>query len=117
MGHRRPWPKRARRRITRSTPFVAAIANELAVKRTVYAGGFQYIYNTDVDTEELYDLSRDPEEKENIAGQHPEKCRRFKSLLEGWEKQAQLDGEKYRAGRVELDEETREKLKNLGYIE
>lgn len=26
MGHRRPWPKRVRRRITRSTPFVASIA-------------------------------------------------------------------------------------------
>jgi lysophospholipid acyltransferase (LPLAT)-like uncharacterized protein len=26
MGQRRPWPKRIRRRITRSTPFVAAIA-------------------------------------------------------------------------------------------
>ena len=26
MGHRRPWPKRVRRRITRSAPFVAAIA-------------------------------------------------------------------------------------------
>lgn len=26
MGHRRPWPKRVRRRITRSTPFVASVA-------------------------------------------------------------------------------------------
>lgn len=37
-----------------------------------------------VDGEELYDLSTDPEQRENIAEEHPEKVREYKSYYDKW---------------------------------
>ena len=91
--------------------------NELAVKRTLYSGNYQYIYNVDEETEELYDLKRDLREEENLASQRQDKCRELKTVLESWEKRAREDGEKYRAGEVTLGDDAREQLRNLGYIE
>lgn len=47
-------------------------------------GDYKYICNTTADTEELYDLSTDPEEQINLAPDHPEACARLRQRLAAW---------------------------------
>ncbi len=91
--------------------------NELAVKRTVYLGDYQYIHDPDEGTEELYLLEEDPKEQVNLALKNPEKCRELKAMIDLREERNAREGEDYRAGKVKLDSETRDQLRNLGYVE
>ena len=64
---------------------------------------------------ELYNLSRDPEESRNLAGENPEVV----NLLRGYIEQTILfaEGKAVEAEQIEIDEATRERLKALGYVE
>jgi lysophospholipid acyltransferase (LPLAT)-like uncharacterized protein len=53
MGQRRPWPKRIRRRITRSTPFVAAIAWVAAAFIAAHAKLVRITFHADPELEAL----------------------------------------------------------------
>jgi arylsulfatase A-like enzyme/Flp pilus assembly protein TadD len=63
---------------------------------------------------ELYDLQRDPGEKQNIFAQHRAETNAFKAELDGLEKRytARSEG----PGGPPLPQETLEKLKSLGYL-
>jgi arylsulfatase A-like enzyme len=45
---------------------------------------FKYVYNLTAGREELYDLSRDPDEQVNVASQHPLKCQRLRQRVAAW---------------------------------
>lgn len=45
---------------------------------------FKYIYNLTAGREELYDLSKDPQEKINVAAEHPLKCQRLRQRVAAW---------------------------------
>jgi len=53
MGHSRPWPKRIRRRITRSTPFVAAVAWVAAALIAVHSKLLRVTFDDDPEFEGL----------------------------------------------------------------
>jgi arylsulfatase A-like enzyme len=70
--------------------------------------------------EELYDLEKDPEEKENISGQHTHEVERAKELLRKWAE----SGDQFRryyglkeADAVKLDAQTIKQLRSLGYVD
>jgi len=50
----------------------------------VREGDWKYIYNGTAGREELYDLSADPDEQRNVAGQQPERGRRLRQRLAAW---------------------------------
>ena len=62
--------------------------------------------------EELYDLIKDPGEKENVAGAYAEKIEFFRKEYERL--MAKQGG--YLPESVELDQETADSLKTLGYM-
>ncbi|NVM56822.1 MAG: hypothetical protein HWN51_01695, partial [Desulfobacterales bacterium] len=37
---------------------------------------------------ELYDLSNDPDEKDNLAGEHPERVDRMRKMMQQWKQTA-----------------------------
>ena len=45
---------------------------------------WKYIFNITRGRDELYDLSRDPEERTSVAVQHPSECRRFRQRIAAW---------------------------------
>jgi arylsulfatase A-like enzyme len=47
-------------------------------------GSFKYIYNVTRGRDELYDLSRDPDERTNIASRHRDRCRVWRQRLAAW---------------------------------
>jgi arylsulfatase A-like enzyme len=50
----------------------------------VREGDWKYIYNATRGREELYDLSRDPEERENRAPEEAARCQRLRQRLAAW---------------------------------
>lgn len=50
----------------------------------VREGDFKYIYNASRGREQLFDLSRDPEEQRDVARAHPDVCRRLRQRLAAW---------------------------------
>jgi arylsulfatase A-like enzyme len=50
----------------------------------VREGDWKYIYNATRGRDELYDLARDPDERVNLAAQHPERCRTLRRRLAAW---------------------------------
>jgi arylsulfatase A-like enzyme len=82
-------------------------------KRTVYMSGLKLIVNAEGAGEELYQLDRDPGEKQNLAGEVVAPGLRV--LLADWEKRTRRAGENVRPGRSPLSPQQREAFRNLGY--
>jgi len=64
--------------------------------------------------QELYRISEDPLEKNNVAELYPEKVAELDQLLKGMKQLAA--GQSVAGHETELDAVTRERLKALGYI-
>jgi arylsulfatase A-like enzyme len=47
---------------------------------------WKYIYNATVGREELFDLDHDGTEQTNLAGEHPDACRRLRQRVAAWMK-------------------------------
>jgi len=65
---------------------------------------------------QLFDLSVDPEEKKNLASLNPDRCEELRKLLEAT-KVAGPGSASVEAEKVEIDSETEEQLRSLGYTE
>ena len=50
----------------------------------VREGDWKYIYNVTRGRDELYDLSKDPDEHRNLAAENQDKCRRLRQRLSAW---------------------------------
>jgi arylsulfatase A-like enzyme len=67
------------------------------------------------DAWDLYNMSRDPGELENVVRFNPEIVGNFRKRLEALMKKFDVSG--LEGKDVELDDETREALRSLGYVE
>lgn len=76
---------------------------------------WKYIYDYKNKTEQLYDVTLDPIEQNNLADERREQCNRLNKKLSSWVSQSK----KYPPGEkpIELSPREEEKLKNLGYID
>jgi arylsulfatase A-like enzyme len=87
-------------------------APALAGRRvSVRLGGWTYIRPDDAE-EELYDVSADPGETQNLASAHPGERRRLAALVQGF-----LDGMPYAEATPEVASPLRRRLEALGYVE
>lgn len=81
--------------------------------KAAYDGDYKWIWNSN-GNHELYDISNDPAEENNLYGKMPDLEKRFQSML------APLIEESRRASAhdlPEIDRELRESLKTLGYMQ
>ena len=56
----------------------------------VREGDLKYVYDASRGREQLYDLARDPDERENLAAARPEICHRLRQRLAAWKHHAAL---------------------------
>jgi arylsulfatase A-like enzyme len=70
---------------------------------------------TTVESEELYDLGKDPGERENVLDREGDALGRFRAELRSYLDAARSARSLRKGDAVELDEETLEKLRSLGY--
>jgi hypothetical protein len=63
-----------------------------------------------LDRIELYDLDRDPEERNDVSRENPEKVEELRRMIEGWRTNA-------RSSPAKPDEENLRRLESLGYVE
>lgn len=75
---------------------------------------WKYIREED-DTEHLYDVSTDPEENENLVREEPEELDILRACLE--DHIEQLEDTTDELGDVNMDEEVKQRLRDLGYQE
>ena len=65
---------------------------------------------------ELYDLTKDPAEAENLAGKNPKLIKEFDYKVEQIKKSSKLKFTQEAKSDVEMDETTKEQLRDLGYV-
>ncbi len=62
---------------------------------------FKYVYNLTAGKEELFDLSKDPDEQVNVAADHPLKCQRLRQRVAAWREHEALHLAELRAATPE----------------
>ncbi len=88
------------------------------IRDAVVEGDWKLIRDTVRKRSELYDISKDPNEEDDLAWRHPEVVARLEARLTGWhdELARSRDG-RPSAIAPELSEEEIEQLRGLGYVE
>jgi len=82
--------------------------------RSLHEGNWKFIWGTD-GRHELYDLAKDPLETNDLVTQLPEQAKAMESRLQAMLDEMPQVGDAEETG--ELDAETRDQLRALGYIE
>jgi arylsulfatase A-like enzyme len=79
-------------------------------------GRWKGIWNMETETAELYDLDKDPSERDEVSRDHPQQTVKLISGAGDWlQKCRALEGER---GEIQdYDEESLEQLRSLGYLE
>jgi arylsulfatase A-like enzyme len=74
---------------------------------------WKYIVGEREQSEELFDLARDPLERHNVGGEFPEEAAALGRRLDEWRRTHERSGVVTRG----ISEEDRERLRALGYVE
>ena len=103
-----------------SSPVVAELYKDrIGAHRILYEGKYKFMHYEHGRDPELYDLDRDPMEKDNLAEKLPERTLLMERKMKEWKK---VHGPKYvpsveRESEDLFSQELREGLKALGYIQ
>ncbi len=101
-------------------PIVSTGLIDYEDRESVIFDGLKYIRVLMTGREELYDLARDPKERKSLVSSSPDKVEQARDILK------KVDAAAMRLRKlhgitewqqIELDGETRERLKALGYIQ
>jgi arylsulfatase A-like enzyme len=89
-------------------------------RKSVRTAKYNFIYFPDLHKKELYDLENDPMELKNIIDEQPDTSRNLQKILFDWMKDcknlANTLGTKKHSEKVDLDKESKQRLKSLGYL-
>lgn len=88
------------------------VFSELGERKAILNGGWKYIYDDFLQTEELYDLELDPHEQRNVVDKKDKLRIELKSIINGLFEAGRRAGDESRR----LSPETRALLESLGYI-
>jgi len=80
--------------------------------KAIYLGKYKYISSNFLN--ELYDLEKDPEEKENLVEKLPKKAQAMEKILKEW--LASIKPQKAERERVKINKSMEEVLRALGYV-
>jgi arylsulfatase A-like enzyme len=83
------------------------------ISRAIYSGTFKYINSTSGDRE-LYDLSQDPNETNNLCNVNNVLLAEFEATLMDWLVSVKEEHES--TTKIKLDPDAYDRLKSLGYI-
>jgi arylsulfatase A-like enzyme len=84
--------------------------------KAYYDGPLKYVWGDD-GRRQLYDLARDPRELRDLAPARPREVERLARALDAWLGALPVDRMRAGGAPVEIDPETRERLRGLGYAE
>ena len=87
------------------------------LRYAIRLGDWKYFAESDQGGPELYDLSIDPGELENLIASAPEEAAVLRERLARWERDMGGVGRAQVGHEVDLDEGDRERLKVLGYVQ
>jgi arylsulfatase len=85
---------------------------QVGAQQSISTGEWKYTQNSWDDTEELYNLEKDPLEQMNLAGQDEETLNRMRTLFGQWEQGI----ERVPASRPEMTSDFIEQIESLGYV-
>jgi len=105
-----PSMESLRRKVNGDLP--ESVENFNRALRAIQTQKWKYIEGSDGD-KELFDLSRDPDETENIVEENPSTVKRFRELLTS---ERGAFGSKTEATTANVDTLTQKRLEDLGYI-
>jgi arylsulfatase A-like enzyme len=96
-------------------------SDTLGEHKVIYDGNYKYMAYSNIKgasakKSELYDLTRDPQEKENLIDVDTERAAAMHMKLESWKKHRKQGYEPAKTN-APVSEELREKLKSLGYVQ
>ena len=101
-----------------TAPAVAELYDKtLGKHRALYDKNLKYLWYEKALKEELYDLSKDPKEDKNIFQANPEATKRLNKMLELWDKEHPPHYSSTDDQTPSIDNELKNKLKALGYVQ
>ena len=81
-------------------------------------GKWKLIRDTSINTSELYDVTRDEDERDDLSRRFPDVVSHMESLLVDWHKELEASRSGIRAtAPPQLTPAEREQLRGLGYVE
>jgi arylsulfatase A-like enzyme len=83
--------------------------------KSIITPQWKYIYDYQDESEQLYNLEKDPLERYNIFYKQPERCKQFKEHLFQWVSESKEYPPKTKT--IELSPDEEEKFKALGYVD
>jgi arylsulfatase A-like enzyme len=123
IGHPAPPPsasgERSLLRVDRGSPRpVFAQTRRDGFRDTVLHGKWKLIRDTSINTSELYDVTRDEDERDDLSRRFPDVVSHMESLLVDWHKELEASRSGIRAtAPPQLTPAEREQLRGLGYVE
>ena len=102
-----------------AAPLVSSSLLYYEEREAVIFDGMKYVRTLLTNNEELYDLTRDPGEQKSVMSEFPEKVLRAQNIMSEHEMAAETQKEYYKLSETEtfdLDEDTIQELKSLGYV-
>jgi arylsulfatase A-like enzyme len=101
-----------------TAPAVAELYDKkLGKHRALYDENLKYLWYEKGSKDELYDLSKDPREDKNIFQTHPEASKRLNNMLELWGEEHSPHYSSIDNQTQPIDNELKNKLKALGYVQ
>jgi arylsulfatase A-like enzyme len=85
-------------------------------RRGVVWGNLHLLHTISDGKIELYDYRLDPDEQDDLAAQHASQISTMLESLEQWRVMVEADAINAQANDAQMDEETKEQLRELGYI-
>jgi arylsulfatase A-like enzyme len=107
-----------------SSPVAELYSYYIGEHKAIYAGKYKYMeysyiegqVNKEIKKPELYDLEKDPEEKENLAGRFPEIVSAMRTELQKW-KSRRKHKLTIPVDKSPLSDDIKENLRALGYVQ
>ncbi len=84
---------------------------------TIRGKKWKFIKNGKEDKEELYNLKKDPREKRNLLKENPEIAKKLRQKLKDHVNSSSQKREKDQSSDQEMNQEIKDKLRSLGYID
>jgi hypothetical protein len=99
---------------TSGTRYIFSELDKISTLKAIITPPWKYIYNYKNKTDQLYSITSDPNELNNLADKNSEQCNQLKKALLNWVSAAKTYPVKSQS--FELSQEEKEQLEAMGYV-